>query len=75
MEEPHAVEQAEAIAAVPGVDMLMLGPADFTVLTGIPGEFDAPDRHRRHREDRPGGEEHRQALGGDLRLGRAGAGG
>ena len=39
LEEPHAIAQAEAIAAVPGVDMLMLGPADFTVLTGIPGEF------------------------------------
>lgn len=42
LEEPHAIEQAEAIAAVPGVDMLMLGPADFTVLTGIPGEFSHP---------------------------------
>jgi 4-hydroxy-2-oxoheptanedioate aldolase len=38
MEEPHAVDRAEEIAAVPGVDMLMLGPADFTVLTGIPGK-------------------------------------
>jgi 4-hydroxy-2-oxoheptanedioate aldolase len=42
LEEPHAIEQAEAIASVPGVDMLMLGPADFTVLTGIPGEFAHP---------------------------------
>ncbi len=42
LEEPHAVERAEEIAAVPGVDMLMLGPADFTVLTGIPGEFSHP---------------------------------
>ena len=42
MEEPHAVDRAEEIAAVPGVDMLMLGPADFTVLTGIPGEFSHP---------------------------------
>lgn len=42
MEEPHAVEQAEAIAATPGVDMIMLGPADFTVLTGVPGEFGHP---------------------------------
>ena len=39
LEEPHAVDRAEEIAAVPGVDMLMFGPADFTVLTGIPGEF------------------------------------
>ncbi|HZZ42487.1 MAG TPA: aldolase/citrate lyase family protein [Tepidisphaeraceae bacterium] len=42
LEEPHAVERAEEIAAVPGVDMLMLGPADFTVLTGIPGDFSHP---------------------------------
>lgn len=42
MEEPHAVAQAEAIAAVPGVDMLMLGPGDFSVLTGIPGQFQHP---------------------------------
>ncbi len=42
LEEPRAVDQAEKIAAVPGVDMLMLGPADFTVLTGIPGEFAHP---------------------------------
>jgi 4-hydroxy-2-oxoheptanedioate aldolase len=39
LEEPHAVAEAEAIAAVPGVDMLMFGPADFSVLTGIPGQF------------------------------------
>lgn len=42
LEEPSAIERAEAIAAVPGVDMLMLGPADFSVLTGIPGKFDHP---------------------------------
>jgi 4-hydroxy-2-oxoheptanedioate aldolase len=42
MEDTKAVEQAEAIAALPGVDMIMLGPADFSVLTGIPGKFDHP---------------------------------
>jgi len=42
LEEPHAVDQAEAIASVPGVDMLMFGPADFSVITGIPGRFDHP---------------------------------
>lgn len=39
LEEPQAVDRAEEIAAVPGVDLLMLGPADFTVLSRIPGEF------------------------------------
>jgi len=42
MEEPDAVDQAEAIASLPGVDMIMLGPADFSVLTGIPGQLGDP---------------------------------
>ena len=42
IEDPGALQQAEAIAAIPGVDMIMLGPADFSVLTGIPGKFDHP---------------------------------
>ncbi|MBI4579158.1 MAG: aldolase [Planctomycetes bacterium] len=42
IEEPHALENAEAIASVPGVDVLFLGPADFSVLTGFPGQFDHP---------------------------------
>jgi 4-hydroxy-2-oxoheptanedioate aldolase len=42
IEDPAVIDKAEAIIAVPGVDMLMLGPADFTVLSGIPGQFDHP---------------------------------
>ncbi len=42
LEHQQAVDQAEAIAATPGVDMLMLGPADFSVLGGFPFEFDHP---------------------------------
>ena len=42
LEHPDAVAQAEQILAVPGVDMLMFGPADFSVLSGIPGEFTHP---------------------------------
>lgn len=42
IEDPAALECADAIAAVPGVDMLMLGPADFSILSGIPGQFDHP---------------------------------
>ena len=42
IEDPAVLEHAEAIASVPGVDMIMLGPADFTVLSGIPGQFDHP---------------------------------
>jgi 4-hydroxy-2-oxoheptanedioate aldolase len=39
LEHQQAVDRAEAIAAVPGVDMIMLGPADFSILSGIPLQF------------------------------------
>ncbi|MFH1301376.1 MAG: aldolase/citrate lyase family protein [Planctomycetota bacterium] len=42
LEEQSAVDQAEAIAAVPGVDALMLGPADFSILEGVAGQFNHP---------------------------------
>jgi len=42
IESQQALREAEAIAAVEGVDVLMLGPADFSILSGIPGQFDHP---------------------------------
>ncbi|MCX5660214.1 MAG: aldolase/citrate lyase family protein [Planctomycetota bacterium] len=39
LEDPAAVDRAEEIAAVPGVDIIILGPADFSVLSGVPGQF------------------------------------
>jgi 4-hydroxy-2-oxoheptanedioate aldolase len=42
LEEGHALENADEIAAVPGVDVIFLGPADYSVLTGIPGQFEHP---------------------------------
>ena len=42
IEEEHALQEAEAIAAVEGVDFLMLGPGDYSILAGIPGQFDHP---------------------------------
>jgi len=44
VESPEAVEHARAIAEVPGVDMIFFGPADYSLLTGVPGRlFDEPD--------------------------------
>jgi 4-hydroxy-2-oxoheptanedioate aldolase len=37
LENQCAVDQAEAIAAVPGVDFIMLGPGDFSILEGLSG--------------------------------------
>jgi len=42
IEDPRALEHVDEIAAVEGVDVLMLGPADFSILSGIPGQFDHP---------------------------------
>jgi len=42
IEDAKAVENARAIAAVEGVDALFFGPADFSILSGIPGQFDHP---------------------------------
>jgi 4-hydroxy-2-oxoheptanedioate aldolase len=42
IEDGEALDQVEAIAAVDGVDVVFFGPADFTVLSGIPGQFDHP---------------------------------
>jgi 4-hydroxy-2-oxoheptanedioate aldolase len=42
LEHAAAVARAEEIAAVPGVDILMLGPSDFSVLGGFPGQMDHP---------------------------------
>lgn len=42
IEEPGAVDHAQEIAEVEGVDVLLLGPADLSILSGIPGQFDHP---------------------------------
>ena len=42
IEDPQALEHADAIAAVEGVDVVMLGPADFSILGGFPGQFTHP---------------------------------
>lgn len=44
VESPEAVENARAMAEVPGVDMIFFGPADYSLLTGVPGRlFDEPE--------------------------------
>lgn len=39
LETPDAIEQADAIAAVPGIDMLHIGSTDLSTEMGIPGEY------------------------------------
>lgn len=50
LESPAALDAAAAIAQVPGVDVLMIGPGDLSVIAGIPYQFDHPliaDAYRR----------------------------
>ncbi|MBI4182517.1 MAG: aldolase [Proteobacteria bacterium] len=42
IEEPLAADNAEAIAAVPGVDALLIGTNDFCASIGADGKFDHP---------------------------------
>jgi 4-hydroxy-2-oxoheptanedioate aldolase len=42
IEDPAALEHVDEIAALEGVDVLFLGPADFSILSGVPGQFDHP---------------------------------
>jgi len=43
IESPAAVENAEDIAAVEGVDVLFVGPSDLSHSMGILGSFEHPD--------------------------------
>lgn len=42
LETPGAIAQADAIAAVPGVDVLLIGTNDLTLEMGISGKYDDP---------------------------------
>jgi 4-hydroxy-2-oxoheptanedioate aldolase len=42
IESPAAVDNADAIARVPGVDVLMIGPADLSILAGVPFQLSHP---------------------------------
>ena len=58
LETPQAIANAPAIAAVPGIDSLLIGTSDLSMELGIPGQFgDEPHRrclpHRRRGLQRP----------------------
>lgn len=43
LETPQALARLEAIAQVPGVDAIFIGPADLSGTMGWPGQLDHPD--------------------------------
>ena len=42
IEDPEPLEELEEICALPGIDMIFFGPADFTQGAGIPNDFSNP---------------------------------
>lgn len=46
VEDPEVVDDLDAIAAIPGVDMLFFGPGDFSHALGAPGQWDHPELRR-----------------------------
>lgn len=42
IEDPEPLAELDAIAAVPGIDMLFFGPGDFSHGIGAPGQWDHP---------------------------------
>lgn len=49
IETPEAVANAAAIAAVPGIDALMIGTSDLTAAMGIPGQVGDPQVEEAYR--------------------------
>ena len=43
IEDPEAVDELDAIAAVPGYDVLLFGAGDYSVAIGHPGQMDHPE--------------------------------
>jgi 4-hydroxy-2-oxoheptanedioate aldolase len=43
IEDPEPLAEIEAIAALPGLDMLFFGPGDFSHGLGAPGDFTHPE--------------------------------
>lgn len=63
IEDPAALEHADEIAAVEGVDVLMLGPADFSILAGVPGQFQHPKVEEALMQVKRAAERHGKAWG------------
>jgi 2-dehydro-3-deoxyglucarate aldolase/4-hydroxy-2-oxoheptanedioate aldolase len=42
IESKRAVEARDEILSVPGIDAVMIGPADLSISMGVPGDFQNP---------------------------------
>lgn len=58
IEDPEPLDQLEDICALPGIDMIFFGPADFTQGIGVPNRFDDPRVDEARRRIAPCAREH-----------------
>jgi 2-keto-3-deoxy-L-rhamnonate aldolase RhmA len=42
IETKKALDAREELLSVPGIDAVMIGPADLSISLGVPGEFQSP---------------------------------
>src|SRR3712207_3730288 len=63
IETARGVEQAEAIAAVEGIDVLWIGHFDLTTSLGVPAQFAHPDYLRAIERVVAAGVRHGKAVG------------
>src|SRR5262245_13962244 len=63
LETPAGIDSADAIAAVPGVDVLLIGTNDLTLEMGIAGQYDDPKVVQAYRTVIAACEKHGKYLG------------
>jgi 2-keto-3-deoxy-L-rhamnonate aldolase RhmA len=63
IETERGLDQAEAIAAVDGIDVLWVGHFDLTSFLGIPGQFDNPTYAKAVERIVAAGRKHKKGLG------------
>jgi 2-keto-3-deoxy-L-rhamnonate aldolase RhmA len=63
IETAEGVKNADAIAAIDGVDCLWVGHFDLSVSLGIPGEFDSPKFKKAIEKTAAATKKHKKALG------------
>ena len=63
IETREGAENADAIAATPGVDCIWIGHFDLSASLGIPGEFDHPDYRAAHDQIVEAAKRHGKSLG------------
>ena len=63
LETPQAIENADAIAAIDGIDMLHIGSSDLSTEMGIPGQYKHPRMRQAYEATARAARAHGKAMG------------